>query len=124
MAAPNLLNLVTVTGKSASLSLANTSATVLLDNPASSGKLLRVIGVYAANDDGTNSVDATLSVNSEANGGGTAFKLAHLVPVAARASVLLVGKDAPIYLEEDRSLVITASAGSDLDVMVIYEELS
>lgn len=124
MAAPNLLALTTVTGKNAKLSLADANATVLISNAASSGKLIMVHAVVAANDDGTNSADVTLSVNSAAAGAGTAYKVAHLVAVAARRSVVLVDKTAPIYLEEDTSLVVTASAGNDLDITAEYLELS
>lgn len=124
MAIPNLLSLATVNAKQAKLSLANTSATLLVDNPAASGKSVLVVGVYAANDDGTNSVDVTLAHHSEDNAGGTAFKLAHLVAVAAKTTVVLVDKLAPVILEEDQSLVVTASAGSDLDVIAYYYELS
>lgn len=124
MAAPNLVNIATITGKNAKLSLANTSATVLVDNPAGSGKLMRVTGVIAANDDGTNSVNVTLALHDAANGAGTAFKLAHLLAVAGATSLVLVSKDAPIYLEENNSLVVTASAANDLDVIATYEELS
>lgn len=124
MAAPNLLALTTVTAKQAKLSLSGTGATVLVDNPASSGKAIMVVAVIAANDDGATSVDVTLSHHSAAAGAGTAFKLAHLLAVAARKSVVLVDKVTPVILEEDQSLVVTASAASDLDVTAYYFELS
>lgn len=124
MAIPNLLSLTTVNAKQAKLSLSGTSNTLLVDNAAASGKSVLIVGVYAANDDGTNSVDVTLSHHSAANIGGTAFKLAHLVAVAARKTVVLVDKLAPVILEEDQSLGVQASAGSDLDVTAYYYELS
>jgi|JI10StandDraft_1071094.scaffolds.fasta_scaffold188772_2 hypothetical protein len=124
MAAPNLLNLTTVSAKQAKLSLSGTSATVLVDNPASSGKAIMVVAVLAANDDGANSVNVTLSHHSAANGAGTAFKLAHLLPVAATKTLVLIDKATPVILEEDQSLVVTASAANDLDVTAYYFELS
>lgn len=124
MAIPNLLSLTTVNGKHAKLSLANTSATVLVNNPASSGKSILVVGVYAANDDGAAAVDVTLAHHSAANGAGTAYKLAHTVSVPADQTIILVSKQAPVILEEDNSLVVTAGAASDLDVVAYYYELS
>ena len=124
MAIPNLLSLTTVNGKSARLSLANTSATVLVDNAASSGKSILVIAVYAANDDGATSVDVTLAHHDAANGAGTAYKLANTVPVAADSTVVLVEKTSPVILEENQSLVVTASVANDLDVIAYYYELS
>lgn len=124
MAIPNLLSLTTVNAKHAKLSLANTSATVLVDNPASSGKSILVVGVYAANDDGAAAVDVTLAHHSAANGAGTDYKLAHTVSVPADQTVVLVSKQAPVILEEDNSLVVTAGAANDLDVVAYYYELS
>ncbi len=124
MAAPNLVALTTITAKATHLSLADANATVLLSNAAASAKVLRVTSVVVANDDGTNSVDVTLSINSAAAGAGTAYKLAHLVTVLPKTSVVLIDKTTSLYLEEDRSLVITASAGNDLDVVASYEEIS
>ena len=41
MAAPNIVNVSTITGKSFYLALSTTNATELVNNPASSGKVLR-----------------------------------------------------------------------------------
>ena len=42
MAAPNIVNVGTITGKSFYLALANTSATALVSNAASSGKVFKI----------------------------------------------------------------------------------
>lgn len=123
MAAPNLRDVTSILGKTAALSLADTSATVLLNNAAASNKVLKVNSIIVANDDGINAANITLSYNSEDDGGGTAFNLAFTVQVLPDVAIVLIGKDTPIYLEEDRSLVVTASAGGDLDVVCSYEEL-
>lgn len=124
MAAPNIVNVTTITGKLAYLSLADTSATVLVSNTASSGKVFKINSIIVANDDGTNSAAITVSVNSAAAGGGTAYKLAHTIDVAADSTLVVLDKASSIYLEEDRSIVCTASAGGDLDVICSYEEIS
>ncbi len=124
MAAPNLVNVSTITAKTAYLSLNSTSATTLLSNAASSGKVYKLNSIIVANDDGSSAADVTISINSAASGGGTAYKIIHTASVIADASLVVLDKNSAIYLEEDRSIVVTASAANDLDVICSYEELS
>jgi hypothetical protein len=123
MAAPNLNAPTTITGKATYLTLANTTETDLLVNAASSGKALRVTLVTLANIDGTSSVDATVRIYTAASG-GTGHALAHTITVPADATVVLLGRDASVWLEEDRRLTVTASAGGDLSVVCSYEEVA
>jgi hypothetical protein len=37
--------------------------------------------------------------------------------------VVLIGRDAPIWLEEDRRITIQASAADDLAIVCSYEEV-
>jgi len=124
MAAPNIVGVTTIIGKTTYLSLSNTSATVLLSNPASSGKVLKVNSIIVANDDGASTANITVSINDSAAGGGTAYKLAHTIDVIADSTLVVLDKASSIYLEEDKSIVVTASAGNDLDVICSYEEIS
>lgn len=124
MAAPNIVNATTITGKTAYLSLADTSQTTLVSNAASSGLVLKVNNIVVANDDGTNSADITISYHTAASGGGTAYKIAHTVAVSADSTLVLLDKTSGIYLEENTSISATASAGGDLDVICSYEEIS
>lgn len=124
MAAPNIVSVATITGKTAAVSLSDTSATTILSNAASSDYVYKVNTIIVANDDGTNSADITVTYNSAAAGGGTAFHLAKTVAVAADTTLVVLDKASSIYLEEDTSLVATASAGGDLDVIVSYEEIT
>lgn len=123
MAAPNIVGITTITGITTSLSLANTSATVLVNNPAGSDYVYKINSIIVANDDGTNSADITVAVHDQDDGGGTAYKLAHTVAVAADSTLVILDKATSIYLEEDRSIVVTASAGGDLDVICSYESI-
>jgi hypothetical protein len=68
MAAPNVVNVATITAKTAYNTPANTSATVLLANAASSGKVFKINSIVAANVDGTNAVAATVAINTAADG--------------------------------------------------------
>lgn len=124
MAAPNIIAATSVLGKTATVDLTTTSATEVLSNADSSGKVFKVNTLIVANVDGTNAADITVSYYSEDNIGGTATEIIQSKSVAAETNLVVINKDTPIYLEENRSLGATASAGSDLKVIVSYEEIS
>lgn len=123
MAAPNIVSVSSIYGKTAYLSLSSTSATTLLSNAASSGKVFKVNCIVVANDDGTNSADITITYNTAAAGGGTAYNICTTTAVAADTTLVVLDKATSIYLEENTSLVCTASAANDLDVICSYEEI-
>ena len=124
MAAPNIVNVATITAKTDQLALSTTSATVLVSNAASSGKVIKVNMIQVANVDGTNACDVTVDVHSAASGGGTAYSLASTISVPADASLVVVDKNTALYLEEDMSITVTAGTANDLEVIVSYEEIS
>ena len=124
MAAPNIVNVSTIIGKSATVALTTTSQTALISNAASSGKVFKVNMIQVANVDGTNACDVTVDVHSAASGGGTAYSLVSTVSVPADASLVVLDKNTAVYLEEDRSITATAGTASDLEVIVSYEEIS
>lgn len=124
MAAPNLLNPNTITGKTAVVSLTTTNATAVVSNAASSGKVFKVNSLIVSNVDGTNAADISISYYSEDDIGGTATEIVSTVSVPADASLVVIEKASAIYLEEDRSIGATASAANDLKVVVSYEEIS
>lgn len=124
MAAPNLVSPTTITGKSATVSLTTTSATPVLSNAASSGKVLKINSLYVANIDGTSNADITINYYSAAALGGTATAICSTVAVPADATLVVIDKNAYIYVEEDRSIGATAVTASDLEIVVSYEEIS
>lgn len=123
MAAPNIIAATSVLGKTATVDLTTTSATEVVSNAAASGKVLKVNTLIVANVDGTNAADITVSVYSEDNIGGTATEIIQLKSVAAKSNYVVLDKNTPLYLEEDRSIGATASASNDLKVIVSYEEI-
>jgi hypothetical protein len=124
MTAPNIVNVTTITGKSETVALSSTAATLLVSNPASSGKVFKINMIQAANVDGAGAVNVSVSVHSAAAGGGTGFALVSTVSVPADAALVVVDKSTAIYLEEDRSITVTAGTANDLEVVVSYEEIS
>lgn len=122
MAAPNLLNPTTCTGKTVGAALTTTLTTALLTNAAASGKVLKVNSVYIGNIDGTNSADATLSFNDASPALTTVFVSA--VAVAGKSTLVAITKDSPLYLEEGDILQGGASANGDLVAVISYEDIS
>ena len=119
MAAPNIINATSILGKTTAAALDTTTTTSLLANSASSNKLLKINSIIVGNKDGTNSADVTISWYN----GSTDYYLAYTITVPADSTLVVLGKDAPIFLEEGQSLRGGASANSDLDVIISYEEL-
>ena len=124
MAAPNIVNVTTITGKSNVVSLTDTNATAVVSNAASSGKVFKINSLVVSNVDGTNAADITISYYSEDDIGGTATEIVSTVSVPADASLVVIDKNTSIYLEEDRSIGATAGAANDPKVVVSYEEIS
>jgi hypothetical protein len=124
MAAPNIVNVTTIIGKTAVANLTTTSATEVVSNAAASGKVFKINSLYVSNVDGTTSSEITVSLYSEDNIGGTATQFVSTVVVPADATLIVISKDTAIYLEEDRSIGATASTANDLKVICSYEEIN
>jgi len=124
MAAPNIVNITSMIGKTDTTSLTTTSATNILNNAASSGKVLRVILIRAVNTDGSNAANISVGLYSAASLGGAQTELIQAKAVAVNTNLDVVTKDTPLYLEEDTSLGATASAANDIKMIVTYEEIS
>lgn len=124
MAAPNIVGVTTITAKTAYATPAVNTATVLLANAASSGKVFKINMVMAVNIDGTNSMYTTVALNTAAAGSGTSYSLASTITVPANASLVVSDKSSAFYLEEDKSIVVTSSTASKLTYIVSYEEIS
>ena len=114
MAAPNIVNVATITGKTAVLAV-TTSATAIVTNSAASGQVLKVNALYVSNVDGTNTAD----INVDIFRSSTAYHIAKTVAVPADSTLDIISKS--IYLEEGDTLRLTASANSDLEAVCSYE---
>ena len=124
MAAPNIVNVSSILGKTAVVALGSTSQTTLLSNASASDNVLKVNMIQVANVDGTNACDITVDVHSAASGGGTAFSLIATASVAADSSLVVLDKNTAIYLEENMSITATAGTANDLEVIISYEEIT
>jgi hypothetical protein len=117
MAAPNIVGVTTITGKTAVMAV-TTSATAIVSNAAASNKVFKVNALYVSNIDGVNACDVTIDLFRSS----TAYKIANTISVPADSTLDIISKS--IYLEEGDALRLTASANSDLEAVCSYEEIS
>ena len=117
MAAPNIVIVSTITGKTAVQAI-GISATAIVSNSSASGKVLKVNALYVSNVDGTAAADLTVDLYRSS----TAYRIASTISVPADATLDVLSK--AIYLEEGDDLRLTASAASDLEAVCSYEEIS
>ena len=117
MAAPNIVNVSTITGKTA-VQAVGTSATAIVTNSAASGKVFKVNALYVSNVDGTNNAE----INVDIFRSSTAYHIGKTIVVPADATLDVISKS--IYLEEGDAIRLTANAASDLEAVCSYEEIS
>ena len=119
MAAPNIVNVTSIYGKTMGAALGTSANTDILTCP--SDKVLKINSIIVANVDGTNSADVTVSFYD--NSATARYKLANTITVPQDATLIVLGKDSPIYLEESDQIEASASVASDLEIVISYEEL-
>lgn len=134
MAAPNIVNVATITGSIAYQSLTNTNDNSLISNAASSGKVLKINNIFVSNVNGVAAATVTLSYRSAANAvtdgtlstasSGTAYRIAYQISVPANTTLMLLDKAGALYLPENSSLSVQAGTASYLEVTASYEQIS
>ena len=133
MAAPNIVNVATITGITTfHAGIAATTGgrgalgiTTVVSNAASSGKVLKINSLVAAGIADTTGV--TLQYFNDVNhvSASSTVSIAMTVSVPTYSTLVLISKENSVYLEENTSLGIFAqpNAGS-IDVVCSYEEIS
>jgi hypothetical protein len=119
MAAPNIVNVSTITGKTTPLIL-TTSNQDIVTNAASSGKVYKINSLIVSNVNGSAAAQVTASIIRSS----TAYMLASTIYVPANSTLVIISKDMTIYLEEGDVLRIIASANNYLHAVASYEIIS
>jgi len=118
MAAPNIVNVTTILGKT-DVQAIGVTATAITTNSAASGKVLKV-GTLLISNITTSSADVTVDIYRSA----TAYRVVKSVSVSPGSTLNVITKNNPIYLEESDTLRLTASVASSLEGICSYEEIS
>jgi len=129
MANPNIAgSSTTIYGVTTYYTPGGTSAVVLLPNAASSGQVMKINQIVAANVNGTSAVDTTVAIytngavaQGSAPSSGTAYPIASTVSVPADASLIVVDKTSALYLMEGSSIIVTSGTASGITYTISYE---
>ena len=133
MAAPNIVNVTTITGVTTfHAGIAVTTGgkgalgiTTVVSNAASSGKVLKINSLVAASIGSTTGV--TLQYFNDVNhaSAGSTVSIGMTLSVPTFSTLAVITKDNSVYLEENTALGIFAqpNAGT-IDVVCSYEEIS
>lgn len=118
MAAPNLIGITSVIGKTRA-DLCTTSLVTILDNAINSGAVLRINAVYATNIGGA---DTGVSLAFFRASQTFYVALNNMVPVGT--TTILMDKNNGVYLEEADALRISATAANTIQYVITYEVIS
>jgi hypothetical protein len=117
MANPNIVSVTAVYGQTVGAAL-GTSASTLINT--STDSVRKINSITVANVDGTNDADVTVYATIDSS---TRY-LAYQITVPAKSTLVVTSKDTSFYLEESDVLYALASAESDLEIIVSYDEIS
>ena len=123
MANPNIAAVTDIKGNTYSVAV-GTSATQVVSNAASSGKVYKINTIMVANIDGSASAEVTVNIHSAAGLGGSPTAIASTIAVPADSTLIVTDKTTSFYLLEDRSIGAIASAAGDLVITCSWEEIT
>ena len=116
MAAPNLIQVTSVYGKTTSTSV-GTAVTTVVSNPTGSNKAYKINSLYIANIDGTDPVKVSVDFFRS----GTSIRMVDRMEIAAGDSLVGMSRDTSIYLEEGDSLRAYADVAGRTHLVLSYE---
>ncbi len=126
MAAPNIVDVATITGITtwkAGINLEAAGVSVIVTNAASSGKVLKVNSLVATAIGHTTGV--TTKIFNLAAGVGNSVSIGTTMSVPTYSSLAVISKDMSIYLQENQSIgVFKQPSVGDIDVVCSYEDIS
>jgi len=119
MAAPNIVNVTTITG-SLAVQIVGTSATAIVTNNASSNQVYKINTLTVSNVDASNSATITVDVYRSS----VAYRVVNNVSVPVATSFTPIDKSTVFYLQEGDTLRLTSNAAGRLEATCSYEVIS
>jgi hypothetical protein len=126
MSNPNIIGVGTIVGNTSSFLVSSTSnpfATAMVNNAASSNKIYKINSIVVANVS-SSACNVTINLYPQDDLAGTATAIASTISVPAYASLIVLDRTTTMYLLEDKSLGIVASASNALTVTTSWDEMS
>jgi hypothetical protein len=118
MAAPNIVNVSTIFGRTALAAVTTTLANVVT-NATNSGTVVKLNDVMVSN-----FTSSAITTNVVVGRGSTLFYLAGSMSVPANSALMVIAKDTVIYMEEGDYLQANASASTSAHITASYEIIS
>lgn len=124
MANPNIVNVTTITANNKLLDLVVETETLLINNPASSGKVYKINWINAANKNTISNSVFTVNINDQDDIGGTNYPLISNAIIPSNTSLIVTDKSTSFYLLEDQSISVLANNAGNTVVSSSWEEIS
>jgi hypothetical protein len=117
----NIVNVTSIVGRTSTVAAAIVDSEII-SNPIGSGKILKINTLACSNKATANEHDVSVYISDDGN--GLDYSIISNAPIPPGATLVVVGRDNFIYLEEGWSLSCYASADSVIDAICSYEEIS
>lgn len=116
MAAPNIVQVTNILGKTDVQSV-STTVTAITTNSGGSNQVYKINSIIVSNIDGATAADISVELFRSS----VSYYIARTISVPADATLVVVSKDMGIYLEEGDAIRCLASANGDLQALCSYE---
>ncbi len=123
MAAPNIVAVTSINGRSVVSRPANTNTFSILTNASDSNRVYKINTIVCANHNGTLATAANVYINDSANGAGNNIALIFNVPVPALTTLIVADKSTSFYLEENKSITVSSATANAISFTVSYEDI-
>jgi hypothetical protein len=127
MAAPNIVSVSNILGKSNVANVTTVSSSVIV-NAVNSGKVFKINTLIVSNVDGTNAGNVSVELfkfgaqNTSTGSGNATYAIANVVTVPAKSSLDILSKS--LYLEEGDQIKVKGDANNRLHFISSFEEIS
>lgn len=118
MAAPNIVNVTTIIGKTA-LAALTTATTNVITNTSGSNTVAKLNNIILSN-----YTAVAIGTNVVINRSTTSYYLGGNVSIPANSTLVLLAKDSSVYLEEGDILQANVTANSAVTLTASYELIS
>lgn len=117
MANPNIINVSTITGKTSLTQLTTVTANTIT-NAVGSNTVYKLNTVFLSNYS-----SATTYANIVINRSSSTYYIGGNLSIPANSTLVLLGKDTALYMEEGDVLQANVSANSSISMAASYESL-
>jgi hypothetical protein len=127
MAAPNIVSVTNILGKSNVANVTTISSTVIA-NAVNSGKVFKINTLIVSNVDGASAGNVSVELfkfgaqNTSTGLGNATYAIANTVTVPAKSSLDILAKS--LYLEEGDQIKVKGDANNRLHFISSFEEIS